>query len=294
LHAGSRRCRVLDRDQLESLFQRGADLAQLILALEVLGILRAVARGGGFGYLTGDVRARGLAQRPEFALQASVPGRRDVGGCARARWSITTHLGIPIRSASAGLAIVAMRSTRISHMSLPELPQLRCFVGAFLERDSALRLARVLDEPALRARLVGLRHIDPSSFHVTLCFLGNVAVDALEPVHAEFAALDAHSTAVEATGLIGLPRVAAARVAAIELAPHAALAAWAGRLAARLRPADRRFRPHISVARSRLPMRFPAEPLAAPLPLVLEAPAVYRSDLLASGAGYLRLLPELD
>lgn len=177
-------------------------------------------------------------------------------------------------------------------MNRTKVPQLRCFVGAFLERDSALRLARVLDEPVLRARLAGLRRIDPSSFHVTLGFLGNVAADSLGPVHAELAALDAHGVAVEATGLIGLPRTAAARVAAIELAPHTELAAWAGRLAARLRPADRRFRPHVSVARSRLPLRFPAAPLAAPLPLVLEAPAVYRSDLAASGARYLRLLPE--
>lgn len=179
-------------------------------------------------------------------------------------------------------------------MNRTKVPQLRCFVGAFLERDSALRLARALDEPALRARLAGMRRIDPSRFHVTLCFLGNVAVDALDFVHAELAALEAHGVAVEATGLVGLPRAAAARVAAVELTPQAALVAWAGQLAARLRPADRRFRPHVSVARSRLPQHFPAMPLAAPLPLMLEAPAVYRSDLAASGARYLRLLPGVD
>lgn len=162
--------------------------------------------------------------------------------------------------------------------------ELRCFIGAFLEPDSIERLGLLLQLPA------GLRRVDPATWHVTLRFLGLIPAGAVPEVLAAVEALAGHPLEVEATGFIGLPGAAHALVVAVEVAEHPQLAAWANQLAQRFGPADRSFLPHVTVARSRRPLRFLRRELALPLPIRLEAPALYRSHLGRAGARYERVV----
>jgi 2'-5' RNA ligase len=159
----------------------------------------------------------------------------------------------------------------------------RCFVGAFLDASSASRLTGML-VPRL-----GLRRVDPETWHVTLKFLGSVPVAVVPQVLAAVEALAGHAIEVTVTGLIGLPRAAYARVIAAEIAEDEHLARWAQQLADRFGKEDRPFHPHVTVARSRRPIRFRRHELPEPLVVRLEAPALYRSHLDGSGARYERV-----
>jgi len=165
-------------------------------------------------------------------------------------------------------------------------PALRCFIGAFLERESAQLLAAHLRLPE------GVRRIDRSAWHVTLKFLGATPAASVADLLATVAALQACPIEVEVTGFIGMPRAVHARVVAAEVAADPRLSAWAERLATLLGPEDRQFRPHVTVARSGRPIRFPLQKLAAPVSISLQAPALYRSVLERSGARYRRVLAE--
>lgn len=159
----------------------------------------------------------------------------------------------------------------------------RCFIGAFLDAPSARRLTGML------APRLGLRRVDPETWHVTLKFLGSVPVAAVPQVLAAVEALAGQSLEVTITGFIGLPRAAYARVIAAEIAENEQLARWARQLADRFGPEDRPFRPHVTVARSRRPIRFHRHALPEPLMVRLEAPGLYRSHLARDGARYERV-----
>lgn len=168
-------------------------------------------------------------------------------------------------------------------MSESEPQTIRCFVGAFLAAESAERLAARLRLPP------GLRRVDRPTWHVTLKFLGSIDSARIAEV---LDAVDAlHGRAVEATAgaLVGLPRSSYARVVAVEVQEPVWLADWAGRLAERFGPEERPFRPHVTVARSRRPIRFTRIEWPEPLPIRLEAPALYRSHLDRQGARYERV-----
>ena len=57
---------------------RRVDLAELFLAVEVLGVLRAVSLGGGLGDRAGDLRALAVPQKLELLAQHGRAFRRDV------------------------------------------------------------------------------------------------------------------------------------------------------------------------------------------------------------------------
>jgi 2'-5' RNA ligase len=137
---------------------------------------------------------------------------------------------------------------------------------------------------------LGLRRVDPVTWHVTLKFLGAVPVAAVPQVLAAVESLAGQAVGVKVTGFVGLPRAAYARVVAAEIADDEHLARWAEQLAERFGPEDRPFRPHVTVARSRRPIRFRRYELPEPLRVRLEAPGLYRSHLDASGARYERVV----
>jgi len=166
--------------------------------------------------------------------------------------------------------------------------EMRCFIGAFLEPESAERLAHSLHLPR------GLRRVDRASWHVTLKFLGTIPAASVPEVLAAIGTIAGHAIDAQVTCLAGLPRSTYARVVAAELVENADLAAWAGQLAQSFGPEDRPFRPHVTVARSRRPIRFAPVVLPDPIPIRLQAPALYRSHLERAGARYERVGPLLD
>ena len=163
----------------------------------------------------------------------------------------------------------------------------RCFVGAFLEAESARRLQSAafaaLGE-LLRRRDV--RQVPLENYHVTLKFLGETPEDALAEALARVASLEAFSSTGQTTGLVGFPRSAAARLVAAELTPEERLSGWWTALQSSFGAEDRDFRPHVTVVRCRRTRRFAALPLGEPVPLALGPPRLYRSDQTAHGARY--------
>jgi 2'-5' RNA ligase len=168
-------------------------------------------------------------------------------------------------------------------MAEADVKTIRCFVGAFVAAESAERLAAGLRIPP------GLRRIDQSTWHVTLKFLGSIDVHRIPEVLDAVDELHGRPVEAAACALVGLPRASYARVVAVELEEPFWLADWAGRLAERFGPEGRPFRPHVSVARSRRPIRFPRVEWLEPLRIRLEGPALYRSHLDGQGARYERV-----
>jgi 2'-5' RNA ligase len=166
--------------------------------------------------------------------------------------------------------------------------ELRCFIATFVSAESAATLAGRLRLPP------GVRPVDPAAWHVTLRFLGSVPPAALPELLTVVADLHGHPLEVIVTGFVGLPRWAAARVIAGAIAEDAGLRAWAEQVAAcvhvRFGPGDHAFRPHVTVARSRRPIRFRAQALAAPVAIRLEPPGLYRSRVGQDGARYERVV----
>jgi 2'-5' RNA ligase len=165
---------------------------------------------------------------------------------------------------------------------------LRCFIATFVSAESAATLARALRLPP------GVRPVDPAAWHVTLRFLGSMPRSAMSELLAAVADLHGHALEVTVTGFIGLPRWAAARVIAGAIAEQAGLRAWAEQVAARVQvrfgPGDHAFRPHVTVARSRRPIRFRSQELPEPVVIRLEPPGLYRSRLGQEGARYEQVL----
>lgn len=170
---------------------------------------------------------------------------------------------------------------------------MRCFVAAFLEPASAAGLQSAFeavcaeDDGAL-AKL-SMRRVPPDNYHVTLKFIGETGEAALPELLSTVADLEGHATQTEVRRFVGFPRPAAARLAAGELPPEPRLQAWAAALETALGTADRAFRPHVTLARFRLPVAFHVRGLGRAIRLELQPPALYRSEETARGVRYRRL-----
>jgi 2'-5' RNA ligase len=162
-------------------------------------------------------------------------------------------------------------------------------VGGAL-RESAAVCARAL---AARPGGDGVRWLEPSSYHLTLRFLGNVAASEIAPL-AEHAR-DALAGSAPFTLTLGAPRGFPAprhpKVIALPAEPADALAELAARLEkvvveSGLASEERAFRAHLTIGRVRA-RRFPA--LEAPPPSTTQTVrevVLFRSDLSSAGAQY--------
>ena len=133
----------------------------------------------------------------------------------------------------------------------------RCFVAIPLGHELRRDLAAAVDRWWDRPDCAGLRWTDPEAWHLTLAFIGDV-----EPAHVEVWA-GAIATAAEpeaamtlTTGEVGaFPRSARASVAWYGIAdPDGSLARLAAAVRRSVRlPADLQpFRPHVTLARTRV------------------------------------------
>lgn len=160
---------------------------------------------------------------------------------------------------------------------------MRCFVGAFLEPDAAARLTRLVPD------IEGFTPVARNNLHVTLLFLGERTEDQACQAWKCVQALSADPLCCELMALTGLPRASRATVQVAELHPHPTLTRWHVALSDQVGPADRPFRPHVTVARSRRPRVVAALPLSPGFLIQLRPPALYRSETLATGARYSEL-----
>ncbi len=157
---------------------------------------------------------------------------------------------------------------------------MRCFVAAFLESDSAARLSR------LAPKIEGFTPVNPDNLHVTLLFLGELTEDQARTTSKQVQTLGAGPLRCELMAITGLPRPSRAAVAVAELHPHRVLASWHAGLIERLGPADRQFRPHVTLARSRRPRGVKVQPVTSRIYIRLRPPALYLSETLPAGARY--------
>jgi 2'-5' RNA ligase len=160
---------------------------------------------------------------------------------------------------------------------------LRCFVAAFLEPGAGARLSRLVPE------IEGFTPVARKNLHVTLLFLGERTEDQAYQAWKCVQALSAEPLRCELMALTGLPRPGRATVQVAELHPHPALTRWHAALTDGVGPADRPFRPHVTVARSRRPRVVATLPLSPTTLIQLRPPALYRSETLATGARYSEL-----
>src|SRR5690606_29591838 len=89
------------------------DLAQHLLAIDVFGVLRAIAQGGGLAHRLGDLGSAHVPQFMQLGAQTRFAFRGDQRGTRGTRGAVTTHdyLSIlqPSRSTCRGLALRARR-----------------------------------------------------------------------------------------------------------------------------------------------------------------------------------------
>lgn len=141
----------------------------------------------------------------------------------------------------------------------------------------------------LRHRVRGARWADARQAHLTLCFLGEV--EAPGPV------LDAGRRALAGLPVLPLeildwmafPRKGQARVLAVSLAPDTRLLEAHARLARAMAPfaalEDRPFRPHLTLARFKEPVKLPELPDPPPAPAWrAERAVLFRSSSASEGA----------
>lgn len=131
----------------------------------------------------------------------------------------------------------------------------RCFVSAPIDGDVRTDLERAVAAWRSRSDLAGLRWTDPSSWHVTLAFLGAVSPDELGSMTERLDALaDRHPAAAifETGGLGAFPRREAARVAWYGVHdPAGMMGRLASDIAGTLSIEDERpLRPHVTLARA--------------------------------------------
>lgn len=136
-----------------------------------------------------------------------------------------------------------------------------------------------------------MRPLPAVNLHVTLHFLGTVAADRRAAVRALPGNLSGAAVTTRIIELSGFPKPARARVLVARLEdPDGQLGRW-HEILARLWPTGetRRFDPHVTLARSRSPVRLPGVKTPRDLALTLQAPAAYVSETLPEGARYQRL-----
>ncbi|HEY2397749.1 MAG TPA: RNA 2',3'-cyclic phosphodiesterase [Solirubrobacteraceae bacterium] len=143
-----------------------------------------------------------------------------------------------------------------------------------------------------------LRLLEPSSFHVTLCFLGSRPVAEIDAIGAALGSVEASVGELRAGAPVWLPP-RRPRALAVEILDEAgelaSLQVQLSRAIAALcewEPERRRFRGHVTVARLGAGLRWragepePELPATPPLRFTPEAVVLYRSWLSSSGASY--------
>lgn len=160
----------------------------------------------------------------------------------------------------------------------------RCFVGCFLEAESADALSRRCPD------LGTLRRTAPENYHVTLLFAGQVDEAAARALGVLVAGLEGAPTIARVTRIGGFPAGRRARILAAELEPDARVLDWQQALVAGWPAAaeDRPFKAHITLARGRRSEALP-EGSEAEITVRLRPPALYESLTLPEGARYRRL-----
>ena len=120
--------------------------------------------------------------------------------------------------------------------------------------------------------MAGMRQVVMANLHVTLHFLGSVDASRLDEVRALASRLPPDRLSIPVRELTGFPKPARARVLVARLDDaEEHLLAWQAELAERWPTGEtRRFDPHVTVARSRQPVRLPELPAISGLALDLE------------------------
>lgn len=143
----------------------------------------------------------------------------------------------------------------------------------------------------LRHRIRGARWADARQAHLTLCFLGEVEAAApasiLEAGRRALAGLPV--LPLEILDWTAFPRKGQARVLAVALAPDTRLLEAHARLARAMAPfaalEDRPFRPHLTLARFKEPVKLPELPDPPPAPAWrAERAVLFRSATAPGGA----------
>lgn len=162
---------------------------------------------------------------------------------------------------------------------------MRIFFGCFLTPTAARELMDRAPE------VPGLRPVPVENLHVTLHFLGSVAADRAEDVRVLAAGLPAVSLCAAVREITGFPKPGRARMLVARLTdPDGQLGHWHEALARGWPTGEkRRYDPHVTLGRSRYPVKLPMMPALNGVALELEPPAAYVSDTLPEGARYRRL-----
>jgi 2'-5' RNA ligase len=138
---------------------------------------------------------------------------------------------------------------------------IRAFVALDLDPTSRRRVARVADRLRMGSGAPSAMWALPAAMHVTLKFMGELAIDAVAPLGAALRFLVEGQAAPRAGALRleAFPSLEEANVVVVELEdPSRALAKLAGRvdkLAQKhgVQPEQRSFRPHVTLARLKRP-----------------------------------------
>jgi len=141
----------------------------------------------------------------------------------------------------------------------------------------------------------GSRPVPEENLHVTLHFIGSVALERTQEVLALARDLTSRQTSATVVEVTGYPTKARARALVVRLSVDPVLEGWRRELVSRW-PTDEKvhdFEPHVTLARSRRPIAVEsAVPVVGSLvgmDISLCAPAVYVSDTRPEGARYTRL-----
>ena len=172
--------------------------------------------------------------------------------------------------------------------------RLRLFVAVDLPRPVRTELARW----AAQAVPTKARRVPETNLHLTLAFLGSRLRADADAAAALLPALAGPLGALTTAGALWLPprrpavlTVALAATPQLEALHRSVVAALAG--AVGYEPEQRRFRPHVTVARMRHATRTATEPPAPPLRTFrAEALTLYRSYTGPGGSRYERLASE--
>jgi 2'-5' RNA ligase len=172
----------------------------------------------------------------------------------------------------------------------------RCFVAVPLDESARTALERAREPWLHRPDLDGLRWSDPTAWHLTLAFLGDIDADAVPGVvSAARDVADRHGPMrLPAGGVGAFPVAARARVAWYAISdPHANLSDLARDLGAALNvDVGEPFRPHVTLARARRePMDLrswiaDADEAAPPTTIGVDRVELMRSHLGSGPAAY--------